>query len=99
MMRPNGNAVTVSGDLYQRMEDAGPEAMEQRPLTARALKKVIGADRAACLSPTTFAAVFPVSTHKLPAALPDGGGRQEPPRRRAPGAPLELGAAYRRRAL
>lgn len=59
----NGNAITVSSDLYRRMEDADPQAMEQRPLTARALKKVIDRDRAAGRPPMTFATVFPVSTH------------------------------------
>ncbi len=59
----NGNAVTVSNELYERMAKADPEAMQERPLTARALKKVIDADKAASKEPMTFAVVFPVSTH------------------------------------
>lgn len=59
----NGNAITVSNKLYERMLAADPQAMQQRPLTARALKKVIDADKAAGRDPMTFAMVFPVSTH------------------------------------
>jgi two-component system, oxyanion-binding sensor len=59
----NGNAITVSNELYARMIAADPEAMQERPLTARALKKVIDADKAAGRGPLTFAMVFPVSTH------------------------------------
>ena len=59
----NGNAITVSNDLYERMVKADPEAMKERPLSARALKKVIDADKAAGKEPMTFAMVFPVSTH------------------------------------
>lgn len=59
----NGNAITVSNALYERMVEADPEAMKERPLTARALKKVIDADKAAGKPPMTFAMVFPVSTH------------------------------------
>lgn len=59
----NGNAITVSNALYERMVEADPEAMAERPLTARALKKVIDADKAAGRDPMTFAMVFPVSTH------------------------------------
>jgi len=59
----NGNGITVSNDLYERMVKADPAAMKERPLTARALKKVIDADKKAGKSPMTFAMVFPVSTH------------------------------------
>jgi nitrate/nitrite transport system substrate-binding protein len=59
----NGNAITVSNELYQRMVELDPEAMQQRPVTARALKKVIEADKVAGKLPMTFAMVFPVSTH------------------------------------
>jgi nitrate/nitrite transport system substrate-binding protein len=59
----NGNAITVSNELYERMVKADPEAMRERPLTARALKKVIDADKVAGKEPMTFAVVFPVSTH------------------------------------
>ena len=59
----NGNGITVSNALYDRMLEADPEAMAERPITARALKKVIDADKAAGREPMTFAMVFPVSTH------------------------------------
>ncbi|MEX0729599.1 MAG: CmpA/NrtA family ABC transporter substrate-binding protein [Aquisalimonadaceae bacterium] len=59
----NGNAITVSNDLHDRMMEADPEAMAEKPTTARALKKVIDADKAAGREPLTFAMVFPVSTH------------------------------------
>lgn len=59
----NGNAITVSNELFERMTKADPEAMKERPVSARALKKVIDADKAAGKEPMTFAMVFPVSTH------------------------------------
>lgn len=59
----NGNAITVSNSLYERMCKAEPEAMADAPLTARALQKVIEQERKAGKPPMTFAMVFPVSTH------------------------------------
>lgn len=59
----NGNAITVSNELYDRMVEADPEAMAERPISARALKKVIDAGKAVGEAPMTFAVVFPVSTH------------------------------------
>lgn len=59
----NGNAITVSNELFDRMLAADPEAMKERPITARALKQVIEADKKAGADPMTFAMVFPVSTH------------------------------------
>lgn len=59
----NGNAVTVSGELHARMVAADPEAMARRPVSARALKRVIETDQAAGLAPLTFASVYPVSSH------------------------------------
>lgn len=59
----NGNGITVSNELYERMVEADPEAMKHRPTTAIALKKVIDADKKAGKEPMTFAMVFPVSTH------------------------------------
>ncbi|MDX1656256.1 MAG: CmpA/NrtA family ABC transporter substrate-binding protein [Candidatus Competibacteraceae bacterium] len=59
----NGNGITVSNELYERMVEADPEAMNEQPVSARALKKVIDADKAAGRAPMTFAMVFPVSTH------------------------------------
>ena len=59
----NGNAVTVSEALFQRMNEAAPEAMAESPLSARALKSVIDARREAGEAPLTFATVFPYSGH------------------------------------
>ncbi|MBX3446696.1 MAG: ABC transporter substrate-binding protein [Parvibaculaceae bacterium] len=59
----NGNAITVSNELYDRMVEADPDAMAERPVSAHALKKVIDAGKAAGEAPMTFAVVFPVSTH------------------------------------
>ncbi len=41
----NGNAITVSNELYARMVEADPGAMRERPISARALKKVIDQDK------------------------------------------------------
>ena len=59
----NGNGITVSNELYDRMMEADPEAMLESPTSARALKKVIDAHNASGAEPMTFAQVFPVSTH------------------------------------
>lgn len=60
----NGNGITVSNELYERMMAADPESMKSpRPTSAKALKKVIDADKKAGKEPMTFAMVFPVSTH------------------------------------
>jgi len=59
----NGNGITVSNTLYERMLKADPAAMQERPTTARALRKVIDEDKQAGKPPMTFAMVFPVSTH------------------------------------
>jgi len=59
----NGNAITVSNALYERMQAIAPEAMTQRPLSAAALKAVIDSNNKAGGKPLTFAMVFPYSTH------------------------------------
>jgi len=59
----NGNAITVSNALYARMMEADPASMQEKPVSARALKKAIDADQAAGRPVMTFATVFPVSTH------------------------------------
>lgn len=59
-----GNGITISSDLYDRMQAADPAAMEQPGLgTATALRKVILADRAAGRPLLSFASVFPFSCH------------------------------------
>jgi ABC-type nitrate/sulfonate/bicarbonate transport system substrate-binding protein len=60
----NGNAITVSPELYRRMQEADPAALAERPPSARALARVIEADRAAGREPLFFATVFPCSTHE-----------------------------------
>lgn len=62
-MALNGNAITISHELYSRMLELDSAAMNENPLTARALKKVIEADKEAGREPMTFATVFPTSTH------------------------------------
>ncbi len=59
----NGNAITVSNALYEKMQAVAPEAMKERPLSARALKQVIDQNKKAGGDPLTFAMVFPYSTH------------------------------------
>ncbi len=59
----NGNAITLSNSLYQRMLAADPKAMSERPIKACALKKVIEADKAAGKPPLNFGMVYPVSSH------------------------------------
>ncbi len=59
----NGNGITVSNGLHARMMAADPKAMQTRPTTAVALKKVIEADKKAGKDPMVFAMVYPVSSH------------------------------------
>ena len=59
----NGNAITVSNDLYQQMLQADPLAMAERPLSARALKKVISHRKAHREEPLRFAMVYPFASH------------------------------------
>jgi ABC-type nitrate/sulfonate/bicarbonate transport system substrate-binding protein len=59
----NGSAITVSKALAEAMRAADPQAMARRPRTARPLKAVIEARRAAGQPPLTFAVVFPFSMH------------------------------------
>jgi nitrate/nitrite transport system substrate-binding protein len=58
-----GNAITVSEELFARMTAADPEAMAQRPVTARALRRLIEADRMAGRPRMRFGMVYPFSTH------------------------------------
>lgn len=58
-----GNTITIGNSLWERMEAADPEAMEKRPISARALKRVIEADKACGRPPMTFATVYPHSPH------------------------------------
>ena len=57
----NGNGITVSRRLHQRMGELDPEAMAERPITASALRTLLRTDR--LRRPLRFAAVFPFSSH------------------------------------
>ncbi|MBB5518689.1 CmpA/NrtA family ABC transporter substrate-binding protein [Amphiplicatus metriothermophilus] len=59
----NGNAVTVSEKLYQEMVAADPDAMFERPTSARALKAVIAERLRKGRETVTVGAVFPFSSH------------------------------------
>lgn len=61
----NGNAVTVSTALWNRLLDLEPTLNEVRHETANVLRRLIGADRKAGRAPLTFATVFPFSSHQL----------------------------------
>jgi nitrate/nitrite transport system substrate-binding protein len=59
----NGNAVTLSTDLAQRMCAIDDTAFVNAKNAARILGHVIGQERAAKMRPRTFAVVFPFSSH------------------------------------
>jgi nitrate/nitrite transport system ATP-binding protein len=59
----NGNAVTLSKELYGRMVATGRDDLETAAGAARALKAVIDQDRAAGRPKLSFAVVFPQSSH------------------------------------
>lgn len=59
----NGNAITVSQALYERMRELDPEVMIRLPCSAAALRRVIEERAGQGGDPLTFAVVFPVSTH------------------------------------
>jgi len=59
----NGNAITLSKELYGRMLAAAAEGIETPLGAARALKKVIDADRTAGRPQLSFATVFAESSH------------------------------------
>ncbi len=59
----NGNGITVSKELYRRMQKTGESALDTLAGSGRALKKVIEANREAGEKPLMFATVFPYSSH------------------------------------
>lgn len=59
----NGNAITVSSELYQRMLATGVEDIDTPKGSASALKAVIEQDKAAERAPLAFAIVYPESSH------------------------------------
>ncbi|CUW37215.1 putative nitrate transporter component, nrtA [Magnetospirillum sp. XM-1] len=58
-----GNTIAIGNALWERMEAADPDSMEAAPVSARALKRVIEADKACGRPPMTFATVYPYSSH------------------------------------
>ncbi len=59
----NGNAITVSEKLYAEMVEADPEAMFERPTSARALRKAIANRLVAGKETISIGSVFPFSSH------------------------------------
>lgn len=59
----NGNAITVSNQLWSRLAAADPQALASRPVGAAALKRVLLEDRAAGRPPPRLAMVYPFATH------------------------------------
>lgn len=59
----NGNAITVSQALYERMRELDPGALTHRPHSAQSLARVIAERKARGGKPLTFAVVYPLSTH------------------------------------
>ena len=59
----NGNAITVSSELYGRMIGSGVKDIDTPQGSARALKSVIDQDKAENRPPLTFAIVYPESSH------------------------------------
>jgi nitrate/nitrite transport system ATP-binding protein len=59
----NGNAITVSKELYGRMLATGVDGLDTPKGSAQALRQVIEQDRAANRPRLTFAVVYPESSH------------------------------------
>jgi len=59
----NGNAITVSKELYGRLLATGTGDLDTARGSAQALKRVIEQDRAANRSKLTFGVVYPESSH------------------------------------
>jgi len=53
----NGNAITVSETLYQKLLDIDSDALQNRPISAHILKSVLATEK------LSFAHVFPFSMH------------------------------------
>jgi two-component system, oxyanion-binding sensor len=59
----NGNAITVTPALHAEMAAAAEGSMRDPMVSARALKRVVGARRTKGKAPLTFGMTFPFSTH------------------------------------
>lgn len=60
----NGNAITVSRDLFRRLCEVDPEGMARRPITAAPLRRLIRQEAGTGRPPPVFAIVFPCSSHE-----------------------------------
>jgi NitT/TauT family transport system ATP-binding protein/nitrate/nitrite transport system substrate-binding protein len=59
----NGSAITVSSALATALREIDPEGMDQHPITAHALARLIERRRQSGRAQLTFAVVFPYSMH------------------------------------
>ena len=59
----NGNAVTVSNDLYERLLAIDHKIASDPKRSAKALKQVLDEDKSSGKPPLTFAMVYPFSNH------------------------------------
>lgn len=59
----NGNAITVSPELYARLGELAGDGLSDPTATARALRKIIRERDARGEEPLTFGMTFPFSTH------------------------------------
>jgi len=59
----NGNAITLSPELFRQMTELDPAGMAERPRSARPLRRAIEARRHGGDRRLTLAAVFPFSAH------------------------------------
>ena len=62
-MNLNGNAITVSNSLYERLLSKDDSIVSDPVKTAIVLKQIIEEDKAAGKTPLTFAMVYPFSNH------------------------------------
>ena len=63
VMDLNGNAITVSNALYDRISSVAPQSLVESPVTASGLKMVVEANKKSGGERLRFAMVFPTSTH------------------------------------
>lgn len=61
----NGNAITLSRALFERLREIAPEEIARRPRRANALARVISEGRRSGRAPLRFGVVFPASSHDL----------------------------------
>lgn len=62
-MNLNGNAITVSNNLYQRLLSINTDIAKNPKLTASTLKQAIDEDKSSGKQPLSFAMVYPFSNH------------------------------------